>query len=106
MFDFSIFVKSWAAAVKAQANVASTENFHSKLSRLGIKAPLGTPPAQEQLAKAIAKSYVANGGSGAFMGEPINEHGSNAQMVRAELVVGKNMTYPQADYLADKAGFM
>ncbi len=105
MIDFSALAAHWSKAIAAQAPVAEEEIFKAKLSRIGVKAPFGTPPAHEQLAKAIAKAQVINGGSGNFMGEPLNDHGINAKVVKAELVAGNNMPYPKANYLVDK-GFV
>lgn len=102
MFDFSILASGWKGLITSQMPTAEEELFKAKLSRVGVKAPLGTPAAKTQLAKAIAKSYTTVGGSGNFMGEPLNEHGVNHNVVRAELMVGKNMAYSQADQIADK----
>lgn len=101
MMDFTELMSHWGKMVAAQAPTAEEEIFKAKLSRLGVKAPFGTPPAEEQLAKAIAKADPASGGSGNFMGEPLH-NGINDKVIKAELMVGKNLSYKQADYFTEK----
>lgn len=102
MIDLIALGVKWKALVASQIPNAEEELFKAKLSRIGVKAPLGTPAAKHQLAKAIAKSYVVSGGSGNFMGEPLNAQGVNHNVVRAELMVDGNMPYPKADSIADR----
>lgn len=102
MIDFSQLAMQWKGLVAAQMPIAEEELFKAKLSRVGVKALYGTPAAKVQLAKAIAKSYVATGGSGSFMGTELNEKGINHNVIRAELIVGNNTPYPTADAIADR----
>lgn len=97
MFDISFLMDSVHKLAAHYAPSGEEANFMAKLSRIGVKAPLGTPPAFEQLGLAIAKAQIANGGSGNFMGEPLDDHGVNAQMLKAKMVVSKNIPYSVAD---------
>lgn len=102
MFDLSLLAAKWKVLVAQQVPCAAEELFKAKLARAGIKAPFGTPAAKAQLAKAIAKSYANVGGSGSFMGEPLNQSGVNHNVIRAELMVGQNVSFSQASAVADK----
>lgn len=103
MFDLTALQAHWAKLVAYQAPVAEEELFNAKLSRVGVKAPYGTPAAKMQLAKALAKAAVVNGGSGNFMGEPVDGQGNSNAAIKAKILVGTNMPYAKADYIADKA---
>jgi hypothetical protein len=103
MFDLSVMAAAWKKAIIYQGPSASEEIFKAKLSRLGVKAPFGTPAAKTQLAHALAKSQIVNGGSGNFMGTPLTPDGVNENSLKAELVVGTNMVHSKAAYIASHA---
>lgn len=97
MIDFAAFSQKWMAMISAQAPTAQEEVFRSKLSRLGVKAPFGTPPAEMQLAKAAAKAQV----TGNFMGEPL-QSGINNKLITAQVMVDQNVPLDQAKATADQ----
>jgi hypothetical protein len=103
MFDLSGMAEAWHKAVVYHGPDVQQELFVGKLSRLGAKAPFGSPAAKAQLAHAIAKAQIVNGGSGQFLGEPLNDHGTNASMAKAELMVGKNLPFAKANYIVEHA---
>lgn len=93
MIDFSEMIQFWSKMIASQMPDAQSELFNDQLSRIGVKAPYGTPPAFEQLGKAIAKAQF---GSGNFMGDELNNNGINTNVVRSELMVKENMDYHDA----------
>lgn len=93
MIDFSGMIEFWSKMIAAQVPDAQAELFSDKLSRIGVKAPFATPPAFEQLGKAVA---MAQEGSGNFMGDPLNDNGINSNVVRAEIMVKENLGFHQA----------
>lgn len=101
MFDFTAMMAHWSKAVAVEMPGAEEEIFKAKLSRLGVKAPFGTPPAEAQLAKAVAKSQLAVGGSGNFMGEPLH-NGINSKVITAEMMVDHNVSFKQAKVMTDQ----
>lgn len=101
MFDLSGMAEAWAKAVAYHGPDAQAELFNGKLSRIGVKAPYGTPAAKTQLAHALAKAQAINGGSGNFLGDPLNSDGLNAKVLKAELMVGKNIAHSKASYMVD-----
>lgn len=101
MFDLTGMFEAWQKAIAYHGPDAQAELFKAKLSRLGVKAPFGTPAAKTQLAHAVAKAQAANGGSGNFMAEPLTSDGINANVLKAELVVGNNIPYGKASYMVE-----
>ena len=93
MIDFAGMIEFWSKMIASQMPDAQSELFNDQLSRIGVKAPYGTPPAFEQLGKAIAK---AQAGSGNFMGDPLNDNGINSNVVRAEIMVKDNIEFHNA----------
>jgi len=101
VFDFTAMMSHWGKAVAVQMPSAEEEIFKAKLSRLGVKAPFGTPPAEVQLAKAVAKAQLSVGGSGNFMGEPLH-NGINSKVIAAEMIVDHNVSLKQAKFMTDQ----
>jgi hypothetical protein len=101
MFDFTAMMAHWGKAVAVQMPSAEEEIFKAKLSRLGVKAPFGTPPAEAQLAKAVAKAQLSVGGSGNFMGDELH-NGINSKVITAEMMVDHNVPLRQAKVMTEQ----